>query len=108
VFQDQPVLIIAVQSPSIRRYDFDEKMTAYLMIPSLQCYFLLEQHQPIASVMRRTNGGLLRELVEGTAATIDLPFLDCSLSMRDIYDGIEFTAECVQESECEYELGQSF
>ncbi len=104
VFQDQPVLIIEVLSPSTRRYDLDEKMTAYLTIPSLECYIALEQHQPIAIVMRRVNGGFLRELVEGIERTIDLPFLGCSLPMRDIYDGIEFTAECVQEPDPEYEL----
>jgi len=53
VFQDQPVLIIEVLSPSTRRYDLDEKMTAYLTIPSLECCIALEQHQPIAIVMRR-------------------------------------------------------
>jgi Uma2 family endonuclease len=104
VFQDRPVLIIEVLSPSTRRYDLDEKMTAYLAIPSLECYIVLEQHQPIAIVMRRSNGGFLRELVEGVEGTIDLPFLGCSLPMREIYDGIEFTAECVQEPDPEYEL----
>ncbi len=105
VFQDQPVLIIEVLSPSTRRYDLDEKMAAYLTIPSLQCYLILEQHQPVAIVMRRTNGGFLREELRGVEGIIDLPCLGCSLSMRDIYDGIEFTDDCVQEPECEYELG---
>ncbi|MBX3416969.1 MAG: Uma2 family endonuclease [Pirellulaceae bacterium] len=104
VFQDRPVLIIEVLSPSTRRYDLDEKMTAYLSIPSLQCYLVLEQHQPITIVMRRTNGGFLRDDVQGIEATIDLPFLGCSLAMSDIYDGIEFTADCVQEPEEEYEV----
>ena len=105
VFQDQPVLIIEVLSPSTRQYDLDEKMAAYLTIPSLQCYIALEQHQPIAIVMRRVNGGFLRESFEGIAATIDLPFLSCALSLSEIYDGIQFTAECVQEPELEYEVG---
>jgi Uma2 family endonuclease len=104
VFQDNPVLIIEVLSPSTRRYDLDEKMSAYLTIPSLQSYIALEQHQPIAIVMRRVSNGFLREHVEGIEATIDLPFLKCSLAMRDIYEGIEFTAEFVQEDEMEYEI----
>ncbi|MFN7290941.1 MAG: Uma2 family endonuclease [Pirellula sp.] len=103
VFQDHPVLIIEVLSPSTRRYDLDEKMTAYLTIPSLQCYLLLEQHQPIAIVMRRTKSGFLREDMQGINASIDLPTLGISLGMRDIYEGIEFTTECVQEPEQEYE-----
>ena len=106
VFQDQPVLIIEVLSPSTRRYDLDEKMAAYLTIPSLECYIALEQHQPIAIVMRRSNGGFLRQTIQGIEQTIDLPFLGCSLPMREIYDGIEFTAECVQEPDPEYELSQ--
>ncbi len=104
VFQDQPVLIIEVLSPSTRRYDLDEKMAAYLTIPSLECYIALEQHQPIAIVMRRSSGGFLRKTTEGLDAVIDLPFLGCSLPMREIYDGVEFTAECVQEPDPEYEL----
>jgi Uma2 family endonuclease len=105
VFQDRPVLVIEVLSPSTRRYDLDEKMSAFLTISGLGCYLVLEQHQPRAIVMRRINGGFLREDLEGIEANIDLPFLDCSLSMRDIYDGIEFTADCVQELELEYEVG---
>jgi Uma2 family endonuclease len=103
-YQDSPVLIIEVLSPSTRRYDLDEKMTAYLQIPCLQCYIVLEQHQPIAIVMRRSEGGFLRQVVEGIDKTIPLPFLACELSMQDLYDGIEFTPTCVQEDEPEYEI----
>jgi Uma2 family endonuclease len=102
VFQDSPVLIVEVLSPSTRRYDLDEKMNAYLQIPSLQCYILLEQHQPIAIVLRRSEGGFLRQLIEGVEGAIELPFLGCQLAMRDLYDGIEFTPTCVQEDEPEY------
>ena len=104
-FQDLPVLVIEVLSPSTRRYDLDEKLSAYLTVPSLECYIALEQHQPIAIVMRRTTGGFFREVVEGIEASIDLPFLNCSLPMRDIYDDIEFTEQCVQEPDLEYEVG---
>jgi Uma2 family endonuclease len=106
VYQDSPVVIIEVLSPATRIYDLDEKMTAYLTRSALKCYIVLEQHQPVAIVMRRTDGGFLREQVEGLDATLELPFLGCMLSMRDIYDGIEFTAVCVQEPELEYDLGQ--
>ncbi len=106
VFQDQPVLIIEVLSPSTRRHDLDEKMAAYLTIPSLECYIVLEQHQPIAIVLRRTKGGFLRETMEGITSTIDLPFLGCTLSMAEIYRGIEFTEQCVQEHDPEYELSE--
>jgi len=108
VYKDSPVLIIEVLSSSTRRYDLDEKMNAYLQIPSLQCYIVLEQHQPIAIIMRRSSGGFLRQVIEGVEAAIPLPFLDCELAMRDLYDGIEFTPTCVQEDEPEYAASQSF
>ena len=106
VFQDQPVLIIEVLSPSTRNYDLNEKLEAYLQIPSLECYIALEQHQPIATVFRKTNDGFSRQLVQGTESFIDLPFFNGSLSLADIYEGVEFTETCVQESDSEYELNQ--
>lgn len=106
VFQDTPVMIIEVLSPSTRRYDLDEKMTAYLGIPSLQYYMVLEQHQPIAIIMRRAAKGFLREEVQGIDAKIELPWLGYSMTMRDIYDGVEFTDDCLQEIEAEYECNQ--
>lgn len=107
VYQDLPVLIIEVLSPSTRSYDLDEKMNAYLQIPCLQCYIALEQHQPIAVVMRRSDAGFLRQVVEGVEGNIPLPFLGCELAMRELYDGIEFTAICVQEDEPEYHTGDA-
>lgn len=101
-YQERPVLIIEVLSPATRRYDLDEKMTAYLAIPSLECYIALEQHQPSAIVMRRTERGFLRESVEGSDERIELPTIASSLPMRELYDGVDFTPECVQEADEAY------
>ncbi|MCE2800730.1 MAG: Uma2 family endonuclease [Planctomycetaceae bacterium] len=106
VYQDHPVLIIEVLSPSTRAYDLHEKLDVYLSVPSLQCYIVLEQHQPIAYVMRRSNQEWIKETIQGLDATIRLPFLACSLSLKDIYEGIEFTETCVQEPDPEYECIQ--
>ena len=103
VFQDAPVLIIEVLSPATRRYDLDEKMDAYLQIPSLECYLVLEQHQPNAIIMRRTAEGFLRQTISGVNQTIEFPFIGCRLSMNEIYEGIQFTPTCVQEPTADYE-----
>lgn len=107
IFQDHPVLIVEVLSPTTRRYDLDEKMTAYLSIPSLEMYLVLEQHQPIATVLRRCEGGFLRQTIEGMGESMELPFLGLTLPMQEIYEGIEFTDECVQEPDPEYDLTES-
>jgi Putative restriction endonuclease len=43
---------------------------------------------------------------QGIESTIVLPFLGCALSLSDIYDGIEFTATCVQEPDPGYDATQ--
>ena len=102
-FQDRPVLIVEVLSPSTRAIDLDEKMTAYLTIDSLQAYVLLEQDKPYAIVFRRTEAGFLRKVCEGLAASIPLPFLPCELAFKEVYDGIEFALPAVQEPAAEYQ-----
>jgi Uma2 family endonuclease len=106
VFQDHPVLIIEVLFPSTRRYDLDNTMAAYLNMPSLEFYIVLEQHQPLAIVMRQSNGRFLREMVEGIEQSIDLLFLGCYVPMQAIYECVEFTAEYVEGPNSEFELTQ--
>ena len=103
VFHDRPVMIVEVLSPSTRAYDLDEKMKAYLRIPTLKCYLILEQHQPIAIAVYRDGLTTQQRRFEGMDAVIDLPFFDRSLALRDIYEGVEFSSTCVQESELLYE-----
>ncbi|MFM7975815.1 MAG: Uma2 family endonuclease [Pirellula sp.] len=106
VFQDRPVLIIEVLSPSTRANDLHEKLEAYQSIPSLECYIVLEQHQPIASMWRRSKRTWIKETIQGIDATIDLPFLSCMLAMEDIYEDIAFSDTCVQEPDLDYEFSQ--
>jgi hypothetical protein len=77
-----------------------------LEIPSLEYYIVLEQHKPLGIVMRRTLTGFVRETYEGVDSVVELPSLGCHLSFKDVYDGIEFTATCVQEPDPEYQLSE--
>src|SRR5690242_2569608 len=56
-FQDEPAVIIEVLSETTRRIDEGEKKDAYLTIPSLCAYMLLEQDRPAAVVYRRSEQG---------------------------------------------------
>lgn len=102
-FQDRPVLVVEVLSPSTRLYDLDEKLTAYTQIPTLQYYLILEQHQPIAILLRRSGDLFERLEFQSTESVIDLPALGVRIAMRDIYNGVSFTPTCVQENELRYE-----
>jgi Uma2 family endonuclease len=92
-FQDEPCVIFEVLSRSTRRIDEGEKRDAYLAIPSLSAYVLVEQESAAAVVFRRTPDGFVRECHDGLDAVIPLPEIEVDLPLREIYDGVEFTPE---------------
>jgi len=92
-FQDQPVVIVEVLSPKTRRIDEGEKKDAYLTIPSLCAYVLIEQVCPSVSVYRRTDQGFVRDVYDGANEVIALAEIETQLSLSDIYDRVEFVPE---------------
>lgn len=92
-FQDDPVVLIEVLSRSTRRVDLGEKKDAYLTIPSLCVYALIEQETAAVVVYRRTDQGFVREDYEGLDAIIPLTEIETELSLAEIYDGVEFIPE---------------
>src|SRR5260370_15113279 len=53
-FQDEPSVLFEVLSRRTRRIDEGEKKEAYLTIPSLGAYLIIEQESPAIVVFRRT------------------------------------------------------
>lgn len=96
-FQDKPVLIVEVLSRKTRRIDEWEKKEAYLAIPSLGTYILVEEKTPAIAVHRRTEQGFVREVYSGLDAVVPLPDFDTQLPLSEIYDGVEFTPEQEEE-----------
>ena len=92
-FQDEPVIVIEVLSKSTRRTDEGEKRDAYLTIPSLFAYILIEQEEPAAVVWRRTERGFVRAELKGIDSIIDLSEIKTSLLLSDLYEGVEFAPE---------------
>ncbi len=90
-FQDDPVLIIEVLSPSTRRIDEGEKKDAYLTISSLSVYLMVEPERPVVVALRRSGQGFERTVFKGFEASIPLPEIKTELSLAEIYEGIEFS-----------------
>lgn len=93
VFQDFPSVIVEVCSESTRRIDDGEKRDAYLTIPSLTHYILLEQSAVGAVIYERGSAGFERRVLTDPAASIPFPELNISLSLAAVYDGVEFSEE---------------
>jgi Uma2 family endonuclease len=89
-FQDEPAVILEVLSDSTRRIDEEEKKDAYLTIPSLGVYAMVEPDSPVAVVFRRTETGFQRSVIAGLERVISLPEANIELPLADVYDGVPF------------------
>lgn len=98
-FQDSPTVIAEVLSLSTRRVDSHEKLDAYLTIPSLSVYLLVEQDEVGVVAYRRTEQGFVREVYGELGNVIRLPEIGAEISLNDIYDGIEFAPEVDDDDE---------
>ena len=96
-FHDEPVVVVEVLSRGTRRIDEGEKREAYLSIPSLTTYILLEQDSAAATVYRRSENGFEQQVYSGLSETIAVPEIQAQLSLSAVYEGIEFIPEPAEE-----------
>ena len=96
-FQDDPAVLFEVLSLKTRRIDEGEKKDAYLTLPSLAAYIMIEQDTTAAVVFRRTEGGFVREVYEGLEAVLPLDEIGIELPLAEIYEGVEFTPESPED-----------
>jgi len=92
-FQDEPAALFEVLLKKTRRIDEGEKKDAYLTIPSLCVYALIEQDSAAIVVYRRTEQGFVRETYEGLHAVLPLSEIDVELPLAEVYDGVQFVPE---------------
>ena len=83
---DDPTVLIEVMSDGTRRRDRTEKWAAYQSLPSLRHYALVERDSPHIEVFdRRGDSWDGLRIVDGLDATFDLPALDVSIPMAEVY-----------------------
>ncbi len=82
-FTESPVIIVEVLSKSTRRTDETIKRTAYLNIPTLQEYVLIEQDFVDVEVVRKTEGWQPKHYFLGDDITFEA--IGLTLSVEEIY-----------------------
>ena len=92
-FQDKPVVIAEVVSESTRRIDENEKRAAYLTIPTLMAYLLIETDRSRVVVHRRTDDGFIAEAYEGTDAVVPLPAIEAEVPLAELYERVDFAGD---------------
>jgi Uma2 family endonuclease len=88
-----PVVIVEVLSPSTEKYDRGLKLQHYRTIATLQEYILVDQTQVrIEQYTRQDTAVWTVRDHQSLDAELTLPSIGVSLSMRHIYDRVEFPA----------------
>ncbi len=96
---DEPSLVVEVTSPSTRATDRREKLDAYMRLPSLRSYLIIEQRRRHALIYTRdASAGWTRDEIAGTG-DVGIAFLDTPLSLDDIYDDVPLPPRSVGESD---------
>jgi Uma2 family endonuclease len=88
----EPVLIVEVLSESTEDIDRNKKFRQYTALPSLQYYLMIHQDMALIEFYQRKDNSKTFEFnfFDRLSETINLPVLGTSISMEDIYEGIEF------------------
>jgi Uma2 family endonuclease len=86
-----PSLVVEVLSDSTEAYDRGDKFALYRQIPSLREYLLVSQHRVQVELYSRSADGRWI-LTDFSALTDSVPLasVDCSLSLAEVYDKVEF------------------
>lgn len=91
-FQDDPVVVMEVLSPSTRRIDEGEKREAYQTIASLCVYLMVEQDLPTVVAYRRSGVEFVREIYEGLSAIVPLPEINAELPLAELYESMNWNS----------------
>ncbi len=92
-WQDHPVVIVEVLSRSTRRLDEGERMDAWLAAPTLATLVLLEQDRMDARIWQRGPDGFEAFQFSKAADRIELPAIDVTLVLGELYEKVEFSPE---------------
>jgi Uma2 family endonuclease len=103
VMFDEACLVFEVTSRSTRRTDRGEKLDAYLTMPSLRGYIVIEQTRRHMTAYLRDDAGEWRREEAMAAGSIQLPCLDVPLTLADVYEGVDLPPLRVREGDIDAE-----
>jgi Uma2 family endonuclease len=83
-----PCLIVEVMSESTKGIDLGDKLQEYMRIPSLERYLIVAQDKRSGLLYKRMPNGWVVQILEQNAE-IDIPCLETSITLEQIYAGLE-------------------
>jgi len=98
-YLEKPCLIVEVTSKSTEWKDFTEKLIAYQKLASLQVYLIVAQDQPQVTLFYRdAEGAWDVARFDSLEQTITLPCPEATLTLADIYEGVDFSQPAEPEA----------
>jgi Uma2 family endonuclease len=87
----EPRVVIEVLSPSTMSFDRIRKLPEYQTIPPVMHILLVDTEAPrIDLLSRNADGGWDRSNHDGIDARVELPAIQASLTLADVFEGLEF------------------
>jgi Uma2 family endonuclease len=85
---EQPTVLFEIVSESTRSIDEREKHSAYLSIPGLAAYVLIEQSEQRVVIEHRCEIGWNREVIAGPDAIVKLAAVDVEFPLAELYERV--------------------
>ncbi len=86
-----PLSVFEVLSNSTKKIDKVNKLDEYQQIESVLEYILIDQYKPHVTIHRRISENMWKqEFLTSMSSAIHLESIDYSISLAEIYDGVEF------------------
>jgi Uma2 family endonuclease len=85
--ETEPCFVLEVLSDSTAQTDLSDKLREYTAMPSVERYAIVSQAARIVILYLRSDDGWKVKTLEATG-DIDIPCLDASLSLEQLYDGV--------------------
>ena len=90
----EPRVIIEVLSPRTMTFDRIRKLPECQTIATVAHILLVDTEAPRIDLLSRDNdGGWVRSECDGLDARVDLPAIQASLDLADVFEGLEFTGQ---------------
>lgn len=84
----QAILTAEVTSENSASVDHDDKLREYTALPSLQCYLIIDQTEPLVEVYQRTDSIWAYSYFTDLSASFTVASLGITLTLQTIYDGV--------------------
>lgn len=85
-------LVVEIFSPTTRSFDRNDKLEEYKTVESLKYIVLIDPAAPKVRLYSRDSGQQwISTLIKGVESVVEMPQLGLSLSLSELYEGLQFT-----------------